>query len=377
MNGTHYAELVRRRFQSSRQEAAPLVPANRRALVGAVEQALRARRHRRARVRWWAAGGMAAVAAAAAFVLAPRLERLGDRASSAPSASLDARRFRLTATGAALDAGSTLVAPIEHDLDIGTPQGTSLVLETGSRLVVLEAGATQRLALKGGAVRVHVAKLAGSERFVIETEDSEVEVHGTTFRVALGETDPQCAGAPRTRVSVSEGVVSVANGSRVTRLTPGEDWPGRCPSAAVEPAAKPIEAPAIEAPAADVRRPARRSHVPQASGEAAAATPAHEVFRPEPPPAPSVLAAQNDLFAAAVRARRRGDAAEALRLFNLFIHTYPRSQLYEHALVQKMRLLGATDPWGASQAASEYLARFPGGFARAEARALLSEKAQP
>jgi hypothetical protein len=42
-----------------------------------------------------------------------------------------------------------------------------------------------------------------------------------------------------------------------------------------------------------------------------------------------------------------------------------------------MKLLGATDPWGASEAASEYLARFPGGFARAEARALLSEKAPP
>src|SRR5690242_2938160 len=103
MNGTRYAELVRRRFQSSRREAPPALPANRRALVGAVEQALRARRRRRARVRWWAAGGVAAVAAACVFVLAPRLERGPDRVSFAPKASLDARRFRLTATGAALD----------------------------------------------------------------------------------------------------------------------------------------------------------------------------------------------------------------------------------------------------------------------------------
>ena len=384
MNGTRYAELVRRRFQSSRRETAPSLPANRRALVGAVEQALRARRRRRARVRWWAAGGVAAVAAACVFVLAPRLERGRDRVSFAPKASIDARRFRLTATGAALDVGGAIAAPLAQDLEIGTPQGTSLVLEPGSRLVVLESGVTQRLALRGGAVRVHVAKLAGGERFIIETEDSEVEVHGTTFRVAFGETDPRCPGPPRTGVSVSEGVVSVASGSRVTRLAPGAEWPGRCPSAAAESAAPAtIDAPAIDAPggeaaAADLPRPSRRLHAVPASGDpAAVGTPAREALRPEAPPAPSVLEAQNDLFAAAVRARRRGDAPEALRLFSAFIRAYPRSQLYEHALAQKMKLLGATDPWGASEAASEYLARFPGGFARAEARALLSEKAQP
>jgi len=390
MSNTRYAELASRRFQSSRQEAAPRLPANRRALVGAIAEALQSRRRRRAAVRWWAAGGVAAVAAAAVFVLAPRLEQLRNHVSSAPAGSSDARRFRLAATGAALDVGSVIAAPSGQELQIGTPQGTSLVLEPGSRLAVLESGATQRLALKGGAVRVHVAKLAGSERFIIETEDTEVEVHGTTFRVAFGAADPRCPGAPLTRVTVSEGVVSVASGSRVTRVAPGAEWPGRCPSAAAEPAAPPAtdapaaeeaagDGPSLDMPAAaDLRRRSRRPHVTVASGEAEA-TPAaaRDDVSPQAPPAPSVLAAQNDLFAAAVRARRRGDAPEALRLFNAFIKTYPRSQLYEHALAQKMKLLGATDPWGASEAATEYLARFPGGFARAEARALLSEKAQP
>lgn len=384
MNGTRYAELARRRFQSSRREAPPRLPANRPALIGAVEQALRARRRRRVSVRWWAAGGMAAVAAAATFVLAPRLERLRDRVSVAPSESIGARRFRLTATGVALDVGSAIAAPAEQELPIGTPEGTSVVLEPGSRLLVLESGATQRLALKGGAVRVHVAKLVGGERFIIETDDTEVEVHGTTFRVAFGATEPSCPRSPRTGVTVSEGIVSVASGSRVTRLAPGAEWPGRCPSAAVEPAAPATtdapaagDAPSADMPATDLRRPSRRLHVGSASGDTAAARPAApQTLLPEPP-APSALAAQNDLFAAAVRARRRGDAPEALRLFNTFIKMYPRSQLYEHALAQKMKLLGATDPWGASEAATEYLARFPGGFARAEARALLSEKAQP
>jgi hypothetical protein len=371
---------------------------DRRALVGAVQQALRARRRRRAAARWWAAGGVVAVAAAAAFVLAPRLDWRRDRGSSVSTTRIDARRFTVVATGAALDAGSAIGAPAQRELRIGTAEGTALVLEPGSGVVVLESGATQRLALKNGAVRVHVATLAAGQRFIIDTEDTEVEVHGTTFRIALGEADSRCPAPLRTRVSVSEGIVSVANGGRVTRLAPRADWPGPCPAAAVEPAASPTvdsratEAPALDAPTAgaptadaptgDARRPPRRSSLVPASRASAPSARASgrkgaAAADDEAPAAPSVLAAQNDLFAAAVRARRRGEAPEALRLFNTFIQRYPRSQLYEHALAQKMKLLGATDPWGASEAASEYLERFPGGFARGEARALLNETGQP
>src|SRR3954465_5200194 len=255
MNGNWYAELARRRFESSRREAAPHLPVDRRALVGAVEQALRARRGRGAAARWWrggagvggrraaarlwTAGGVVAVAAAAAFVLVPRLERLRDHGSSISATRIDARRFTVVATGAALDVGSAIDAPAQRELRIGTAEGTSLVLEPGSRLDMLESGAIQRFALKGGAVRVHVAKLAAGQRFIIDTEDTEVEVHGTTFRVALGEADSRCPAPLRTRVSVSEGIVSVAAGSRVTRLAPGADWPDPCPVAAVEPAASP------------------------------------------------------------------------------------------------------------------------------------------
>ena len=39
-------------------------------------------------------------------------------------------------------------------------------------------------------------------------------------------------------------------------------------------------------------------------------------------------------------------------------------------VAQRMKLLSATDAPEATDAASEYLARFPGGFARADARRL-------
>jgi hypothetical protein len=84
----------------------------------------------------------------------------------------------------------------------------------------------------------------------------------------------------------------------------------------------------------------------------------------------SELAAQNDLFSAAMRATRREDDGEALKLFTSFVKHYPDSPLFEHALAQRMKLLAANDPSGAAVAASEYLSRFPTGFARLEARAL-------
>src|SRR3954453_19290609 len=149
MNGNWYAELARRRFESSRREEPPHLPVDRRALVGAVEQALRARRRRRASARWWAAGGVVAGAAAAAFVLVPRLERLRDHGSSISATRIDARRFTVVATGAALDVGSAIDAPAQRDRRIGTAEGTSVVLEPGSRLETLESGAIQRFALKG------------------------------------------------------------------------------------------------------------------------------------------------------------------------------------------------------------------------------------
>ena len=69
---------------------------------------------------------------------------------------------------------------------------------------------------------------------------------------------------------------------------------------------------------------------------------------------------------------------KALSLFERFMRDYPDASLFESALVHKMRLLAATaDPLGASASASQYLARFPDGFARDEARALLGAHQRP
>jgi hypothetical protein len=105
----------------------------------------------------------------------------------------------------------------------------------------------------------------------------------------------------------------------------------------------------------------------------------------------SSLAGQNDLFSSALRAKRGGQARRAIELFERFVRSYPASSLVESALAQRMRLLAqpgtqaraqaraqdsiaarlSSPDSSAKSAAADYLARFPDGFARAEARALL------
>jgi hypothetical protein len=87
----------------------------------------------------------------------------------------------------------------------------------------------------------------------------------------------------------------------------------------------------------------------------------------------SDLAEQNDSFARAIAAKNRGAAPEALAAFESFVARYPASQLLESALVERMRLLRTVDRRRAREAAHQYLAKFPAGFAHTEAQALERE----
>ena len=86
---------------------------------------------------------------------------------------------------------------------------------------------------------------------------------------------------------------------------------------------------------------------------------------------PSVLAAQNDLFLGAIRATRQQRNDEAVRLLSKLIDNYPDGPLLEGAMAQRMRALRVIGGEAATRAASQYLARFPAGFARAEAQQII------
>ncbi len=390
----------------------PRFPSDRQRLVEAVERGMRSRVRRQQLVRW----SLSASAAAAVLVLviggktllspyapvAPLPRKDGPGAGTAlfvlhspdqrgAGAITGAVMLNVgtapmpVAEGMPLPQGARLVAPPVGEVDMGSARGTKMALEGGGELAIREASAIQRYELKAGAIRARVAKLVTGERFIIATSDAEVEVHGTAFRVAVVPADPACGGGTITRVSVTEGVVSVRRGDAEVRIMPGQVWPESCADLTTTTAAAAgATAPSVAARShgrGGMARAALRGPVGAAPGSEPAADSASEA-----PPASasevsapiatatftkSELAAQNDMFASAVHAKRRGQGSQAVRIFERLAREYPNGPLAESAVVQRMKLLVAIDSVAARRAANEYLARYPGGFARIEARHII------
>jgi hypothetical protein len=266
--------------------------------------------------------------------------------------------------GDAMAAGDRVAAGRSEGVGVRLSTGTSLKIEAASELQMLEAGPVQRFRLLKGSVRADVAKLHPGERFLVATPDAEIEVRGTSFRLSATGGDTVCDEPSTTRLEVFEGVVAVRHGAAVTLVSAGDVWPGGCrPRTAVVPLPAPAPLVPIAAPvAAPPATPHPRAH-------------AARIAAPAPPLAEepsSTLAAQNDLYGRAVAAARLGEREKALELFDDLERRFPHGPLGESAMVGRMRLVAGPDPGAARALAREYLARFPTGFARAEAQALLA-----
>jgi hypothetical protein len=398
----NYTDVIRRLARRVDVEASTPLAVDERRLVAAVEQALRARARRRVLTRRATALTFAA-AAALALVVGGRAWR-GAAVPSVASWAIDAHALKVLASddapaaatvegtrapvklerGMPVGAGLTLRAPAGGEVRLGTTDGTSLALEAGGELTVTETGATQRFALKRGAVSARVSRLFAGERFIVDTGDAEIEVHGTAFRVAVVPGVGSCGDGSTTRVSVVEGVVRVRAGGREVSVPAGGNWPAGCDLAAE----------ATEATTKRTRGQRTRVHVARAEASAheppppapAEAPPAPAEApppivalpapaRPVPAPAPSSLAAENDLFAAAVRAKKQGHLDEAARLFGDLATSHPGSPLVESALVQRMKILSTIDTAAGARAAAVYLELFPRGFARPEATTIADRRA--
>jgi hypothetical protein len=371
----------------------PRFPSDRQKLVNAVERGLRSRQRRQQMIRW----SLSASAAAAVLVLviggktllspyAPtrlpihdgtmasagvRVVGVPDQQGAIMVGGAGAQPVSVV-EGMPLPKGFRLVAPPAGEVRIGAARGTTLALEGGGELAISEASIMQRYELKVGAVRARVAKLLPGERFIIATSDAEVEVHGTAFRVAVVPADPACGGGTITRVAVTEGVVSVRRAGVEVRITPGHVWPESCEAAA---AAQPVPAAGGRARGRGgaARSVALRTPAPVVATrpELAAEAPAEAPVMPSTPLTRSELAAQNDLFASALRAKRRGQGSQAIRIFERLTRQYPTGPLAESAVVQRMKLLVVIDTVAARRAASDYLSRYPSGFARVEAHQII------
>ncbi|HEX3772547.1 MAG TPA: FecR family protein [Polyangiaceae bacterium] len=346
-------------------------PADRARVITALGARLEARAQRRRLRAWMVSAGAAAAVVLAAFggarvlrhapsslaAAAPPVPEIVARSASSSAVVVSGAASEPLGDGRPLSVGSRVVTPADGRATLSFSSGTSAVLHEGTAMAVASEGAAQVLRLETGALDLHVAKLGAGERFVVQTPDSEVEVRGTQFRVALVPADPSCGQGVVTRVVVTEGVVSVRHAGLEDRVPAGSQWPASC--AAPAPSAS-VASTSTHAP--------RRTPAPSPAAGAPAASPAAGA-----PAAGSTLADQNDLFTAAMAARRRGESRAALALFDRFLEEYPSSTLVESAVVERMRLLHAASPARGRAAARDYMGHYPSGFARGEAEAILAE----
>lgn len=239
-----------------------------------------------------------------------------------------------------LQEGMPLESTTETVLSYET--GTTVHLEPKTQLMVLSQGKNSHFSLAQGTLTAQVTKLKVGERFVVQTPDSNVEVRGTKFTVRIVNPEPRCGDAV-TRVDVTEGVVRVERHGVRTDVHAGESWP-------------------VCAPTPTVIASAERSTEPSAAKPVAMPPPRHEAIDAIPR---STLALQNDLFADALLRKRSGDTSGALQALDTLTREYPRGPLTESAYAEKFRISGK------AEAARTYLKRYPRGFAKSEAEALL------
>jgi ferric-dicitrate binding protein FerR (iron transport regulator) len=381
-SGDRYSRIAGDWMQRVWRDAPARVPMIPRGLIGAVERELRSRRRRRVARRWTvrtlvSSAGLAAVVAVVVALRSWSADEARQRAPDDEALVLLPSETEVAAAtpGAArIEAGARLSAPASAPVRIGSVDGTELTIEPGGSLTVVDASASKRFALLRGEVGIHVRKLRAGERFVVDAEDVEIEVHGTTFRVAILADAPPCARSIRTHVSVTEGVVTVNAAGHQARLLPGDEWPPACTAGNAPASPAGSDDRDDVAPRAPTRKRGwtmpddhrqQRAASDTARGRAAPTSIAGSALGK-----PSPLEPQNDLFASAVAAKQRGQTADALELFDRFVERYPDSSLIESAVVQQMRLSAKIDPRAGASAARKYLARFPDGVARDEARLL-------
>jgi ferric-dicitrate binding protein FerR (iron transport regulator) len=355
MSAPRFAQLASRVFDRRAESDAPPSAESRLAAISVIEGALRERRRTRRWTRWGLS--LASVAACVAAVVgAQRVIGPGPKMLGASGAQAHAVRIVAQsvgggasvvvsgaeaplAEGRAIPEGSRLVTPESGQATLAFSTGTTVQLGESTDLTVGGDGAKQVLRLGTGWVDLHVAKLMTAQRFIVDTADTQVEVRGTRFRVSLAKPDPSCGGGTPTRVTVSEGVVAVRHDGVEARVTAGQQWPEGCGHAVT--VANPQVATGPTPASVGVTVPI------------------------------STLSEQNDLFARAVSSMHQGDARGAIAGFDRFLAKFPGGANAQDAAAHRMHLLRSVSTPRALSAAKQYLSMYPGGYARAEAEAIV------
>lgn len=362
MSDPDYAELAAAALKRRAPDARPR-EFSRDQGIGVVVNAMGERGRRRRVLRAFLVGGVLASAAGAALYFGAGSLHNGSHTACVGSAcGIGHVRVDGAASEHRLEHGQSVVAGQGRSTVVEFGSGTRITLREQGELVYREDTAVQRFGLVRGAAHLVVAKLSSGQRFVVDTEDAEVEVRGTVFDVAVKSGPADCP--RRTAVAVTEGAVEVRSHGKKLLLHPGDTWEGECSAPA-----KAAEAARV-APSRVARKAPAAPPVPASSEVVASVVEAPSSAKDAV--ADSSLNEQNDLYAAATAARKQGDGARALALYDRLLERFPRSPLAESANVERIRLLKRLSPERAEADARRHLARYPDGFASAELKGLLA-----
>ena len=354
------------------EDAATLERRKRRVVEATARAIALAAKKRERRQRWERiAGGVAAAAAVAVGVGAwqarahvhetaavPAPVALGEPLVGALHRTHDGEDLPTSAAQSPLGAGDEVTTEPKGRAQVVLTDGVAMTLESNTRLRLPDAPkegastAREVVGLRSGAVSVRVPPMPAGHTFSVKTPDAEVTVHGTAFTVEVASKE---GATPSTRVRVSTGVVSVASGGHESFLTAGMEWSSPLPT--TQKASEPTRVAA-----------ASTAPVENAGAPKAAPHPSHHEEAAAPK---SRLGEENQLLSSAIAASRSGDYAGAVATLNDLLRRFPSTTLAQEAHVERFRALAHSgDNAAAAREARQYLALYPDGFAREEAKAL-------
>ncbi len=212
----------------------PDSPDTRHAIVAAMETAMQAaKRDQLSRSRRWvtyaaAAAVLAVVCGGAVWLRAsmrPAVTTVMATPTSQGTLTAPGQPAQALISGVGLPEASRLTTPASGAATLDFSTGTHVTLGGGSELTLEAVDARQRLYLATGRLDAKVAHVAKGSSFVVATRDTEVEVKGTAFSVEVVPAEAECARGATTRVTVTEGVVSVRFAGQEVLLHGGEQWP--------------------------------------------------------------------------------------------------------------------------------------------------------
>lgn len=249
----------------------------------------------------------------------------------------------------------------EHDLD-----------ELFSELATIEAAPRDEAAERARRLRIG--------RAIEKRARAEVQVWGTPRKARVSQVVWALGSAAAALVLVFS-IASVFRKSEMATVEPeriafaersgAPAPPSGAAATSTALTASPLRPPLKEVRPSRILPPSNSQRAPSAAPPESSQPPSDTA--PDAEMSGASLAAQNELFQSAVRAARRGDDEGALHEFDLLLERFPTSPLAADALVRKFRTLARLGRSAESAAvASEYLARYPQGFAAAEAQKLLS-----